>query len=122
MTPRSRQRRGQVRSSEEGQNRTKPSRSAQKRRSLALQEMGERLIGLAPQVLASFGLPPALREAVAHYAGTRSHEARRRQLQYIGRLMRELDETTLCRLLRSGFFENLDLSPLAAKPMDSLDE
>jgi ribosome-associated protein len=75
----------------------KPSRSAQKRRSHVLQDMGMRLTRLAPRALALLDLPPELQEAVLQYPLMRSHEARRRQMQYIGRLMRELNENALKR-------------------------
>ncbi|MDR0816271.1 MAG: DUF615 domain-containing protein [Desulfovibrio sp.] len=77
---------------------TKPSRSAHKRRSLALQNIGARLTRLDPEALRKLNLPPKLYEAVCRYDGTRGHEARRRQMQYIGRLMRAVDEPTLHRL------------------------
>ncbi|GHU91087.1 ribosome biogenesis factor YjgA [Candidatus Desulfovibrio trichonymphae] len=77
---------------------TKSSRSAHKRRSLALQNVGARLTRLDPEALRKLNLPPKLYEAVCRYADTRGHEARRRQIQYIGRLMRAVDEPTLHRL------------------------
>ncbi|MDR3319461.1 MAG: DUF615 domain-containing protein [Desulfovibrio sp.] len=80
----------------------KPSRSALKRRSLALQDMGEQLTRLSPEVLADIGLPHALEDAVRRYVHTHGHEAKRRQMQYIGRLMREVDEITLEKLIWSG--------------------
>lgn len=68
-----------------------PSRSAKKRESLALQDMGEELTRLAPQERQRLDLPQDLNEALALYDRIRNHEGRRRQLQYIGRLMRDLD-------------------------------
>ncbi|MCD7983953.1 MAG: DUF615 domain-containing protein, partial [Desulfovibrio sp.] len=72
-----------------------PSRSAKKRQSLALQNLGEELTRLAPAELRDFDLPPDLLEALALYARIRDHEGRRRQMQYIGRLMRETDAERL---------------------------
>jgi ribosome-associated protein len=40
-------------------------------------------------------LPDALREAVLTAQGMRPHGARSRQMQYIGKLMRQLDATVL---------------------------
>ncbi len=56
-----------------------------------LQSLGERLVGLNPDQLASVGLPEDLREAVIEASRISSHEARRRHMQYIGRLMRDVD-------------------------------
>lgn len=68
-----------------------PSRSAKKRQSLALQALGEELTRLSPAELHHLDLTPDLREALTLYARIRDHEGRRRQMQYIGRLMRETD-------------------------------
>jgi ribosome-associated protein len=92
----------------------RPSRSAQKRRCLALQDIGERLTGLAPEILSNLGLPPALRDAVCRYSRMRGHEARRRQMQYIGRLMRELDEASLKALIQSGISGSSEHADLLA--------
>lgn len=57
-----------------------------------LQDIGERLVELRPNVLATMPLTEDLRDAVmlAQRIAS-SREGRRRQLQYIGRLMRTLD-------------------------------
>jgi ribosome-associated protein len=57
----------------------------------ALQRLGERLVELDPGRLAELALPERLGEAIAQARGIRQHEARRRQMQFIGRLMREVD-------------------------------
>lgn len=67
----------------------RPSRSQKKRESTALQNMGEELAALAPSVLEKMPLTPNIREAVLEWQRLSSHEGRRRQMQYIGRLMRE---------------------------------
>lgn len=72
-----------------------PSRSAKKRESLALQKLGEALTQLSPQEVREIGLSADLVEALALYARIRDHEGRRRQLQYIGRLMREIDSAPI---------------------------
>lgn len=69
----------------------RPSRSELKRRSKALQGMGERLAKLPAEVLRSMDLPADLRDALLEWQGLKKHEARRRQMQYVGRIMRELD-------------------------------
>lgn len=58
----------------------------------ALQDIGERLVDLTPAQLAELALPEALAEAVAEARQMRKlDEARRRQMQYLGKLMREVD-------------------------------
>ena len=67
------------------------SRTQRKREALDLQKMGERLVNLDPGDLATIPLPTELAEAIALWRRIRSHEARRRQLQFIGKLMRRID-------------------------------
>lgn len=68
------------------------SRSAKKRESTALQNAGEKLAELGKGEIEQFALPHELHHAILDWKGMKKHEARRRQMQYIGRLMRELDE------------------------------
>ena len=70
---------------------SKPSKSELKRRTLALQELGEKLIELDAQVLESLPLPDELRKAVLDAASMKSRGALRRQKQWIGKLMRTID-------------------------------
>lgn len=58
---------------------------------LALQTLGTTLVDLDPARLAALDLPEPLAEAIAQARSIVKHEARRRQLQYIGRLMRDVD-------------------------------
>lgn len=69
----------------------RPSKSQLKREMDALQALGARLIELGKERLAKIDMPDELREAVRDAQRFTKHEARRRQLQYIGRLMRNLD-------------------------------
>ena len=73
----------------------RPSKSALKRQSHNLQSLGLELAELSEQRLANTPMPDALREAILEYRRTRSHEGRRRQLQYVGKLMRSADEAVL---------------------------
>ena len=68
-----------------------PSKSSKKREMLALQDLGAQLVELNEQQIASMQLPEALLEAVLEARRLTKHEAKRRQLQFIGRLMREID-------------------------------
>lgn len=70
---------------------SKPSKSARKREFLALQELGEQLIALSEEQLGSIELDDRLREAVVAARAIKSHGALRRQKQYIGKLMRQVD-------------------------------
>lgn len=56
-----------------------------------MQDLGEELTRLSPAAQKQLELPQELREALALYARLRDREGRRRQMQYIGRLMREMD-------------------------------
>lgn len=56
-----------------------------------LQALGEELVALSIDQLKKIDLPEELFEAVRDAQRFTQHEAHRRQLQYIGRLMRNLD-------------------------------
>jgi ribosome-associated protein len=60
-----------------------------------LQHLGEALCALDPARIALLGLPERLVDAIALARRVTRHEARRRQLQYVGRLMREVDPAPL---------------------------
>ena len=76
-----------------------PSRSEKKRQSIALQNMGEELTRLGPQEVKNLDLPAGLREALQLYARIGDHEGRRRQMQFIGRVMREIDPAPIRAML-----------------------
>ena len=67
------------------------SKTQLKRQMKDLQDVGAELVKLSPEQLAHFDLPESLREAVLACKRFTKHEAIRRQLQYIGRIMRDLD-------------------------------
>lgn len=69
----------------------KPSKSARKREYLALQKLGEELIALHESDLREMGLDEELLEAVLDARQIKSHGALRRQKQYIGKIMRQID-------------------------------
>lgn len=69
----------------------RPSKTQRKKEMLALQDLGAELLSLNEQQLAAMALPENLHEAVAAAKRITKFEARRRQLQYIGKLMRAID-------------------------------
>ena len=83
------------------QDEEKPSKTARKRAMHELQTLGERLIGLNPEQLAAVALPESLHDAIEQAQRITKHEARRRQLQYIGRLMRAVDPEPIREKLRT---------------------
>jgi len=67
------------------------SKSQRKREMIALQELGEELVRLKAEQLAKLPLSDELREAICAAQGMHARGARYRQMQYIGRLMREVE-------------------------------
>ena len=79
-----------------------PSKSQRKRDMDALQDIGAELTELNTQQLDSIELPESLREAVLEARAMKHNEARRRQVQYIGKLMRQVDPAPI-RAKLDGF-------------------
>lgn len=75
------------------------SKSQRKRDMLALQDLGAELVRLPPASLDGLDLPEALSNALADCRRITAHEARRRQMQYIGRLMRDIDAAPIAERL-----------------------
>jgi ribosome-associated protein len=77
----------------------RPSKSQLKREMHALQELGEALVELPKDALKRMPMPEALAEAVLAARRITDHEGKRRQIQYVGRVMRSLtdDETAALR-------------------------
>jgi ribosome-associated protein len=69
----------------------RPSKTRLKRQMHELQRLGQRLAGLPPAQLQRIELPELLREQIEMARRITAREALRRQLQYIGRLMRNAD-------------------------------
>ena len=67
------------------------SKTRKKKDMLALQDLGAQLVELNEQQLETMRLPESLLDAVQEARRLTKHEARRRQMQYIGRLMRDID-------------------------------
>ena len=72
-----------------------PSRTDRKRESDEQQKLGEDLMGLRAEPLARLGLPDKLVDAIADAKRITNFEGKRRQLQFVGKLMRKLDAEQL---------------------------
>lgn len=68
-----------------------PSKSQRKRDAHAAQDIGERLVEMNEQQILSFDFPENLQQALLHAKTIHSRSAKKRQLQYIGKLMRQID-------------------------------
>lgn len=73
----------------------RPSKSQRKRDVHALQDLGTELVDLNADQLAQFNLPERLVEAITEAQRISNFEGRRRQMQFIGKLMRKLDPAEL---------------------------
>ncbi len=71
------------------------SRSQKKRESTAVQKLGAALAALPKPDLESLALPVPLLEAILDWKAFPGHEAKRRQMQYIGKVMRDMDIAAL---------------------------
>jgi ribosome-associated protein len=72
-----------------------PSKTRRKHAMHALQDLGEALVALDSRRLTELGLPERLVDAILQARGIRAHEGRRRQMQYVGKLMRDVDPTPI---------------------------
>ena len=75
------------------------SKTQVKRELLALQELGERLTTLKPDLIARLPLSDALQKALADAPKHKAHIARKRHIQYIGKLMRDQDVDAILALV-----------------------
>ena len=94
-----------------------PSRSELKRQSTAIQKLGEDLAKLSPALWRNFSISPQLLEALSEYNKIKSRESKRRQLQFIGKLMRtedsekiamELEQLKSAHSLHTARFHDLE--------------
>ncbi|NDV28318.1 ribosome biogenesis factor YjgA [Desulfovibrio sp. JC010] len=76
-----------------------PSRSQKKREMIALQKLAEKLMTLGPELVKKCGLPDYFIEEVLDAMAIKSHEAKRRKVQYIGKLIRDVDTQPLVEFL-----------------------
>ncbi len=77
----------------------RPSKSRRKREMHQLQALGERLVELNPEQVSKISLGTELLEALREMGRIKGREARRRQLQYIGKLMRHEDGDAIAAAL-----------------------
>ncbi len=101
----------------------RPSRSQKKRDSTALQKIGEELVAMSFNKAKKLPLTPELLEALELMTRISDKEGRRRQMQYIGKLMRECDLEELSpalEALRQGHSEDTAKFHHAEKMRESL--
>lgn len=96
------------------------SKSVQKRASEALQDLGAQLTDCDAATLEKCELPAELLNAVQEYKRLpNKHGALRRQLQFIGKLMRKLDDETLARI-HAQLHRNVDLEKKRFQQLEQL--
>ena len=88
-------------SSEFEQEYERPSKSEMKRQSDALQKMGETLVEAARDRVKRVPMPEDVRDAILECQQITNHEGRRRQMQFVGKKMRTLDETEVAEIQKA---------------------
>ncbi len=78
-----------------------PSKTQRKQEMHALQDLGSALTELSPERIRSLHLPETLERALLEAKILKARGAIRRQLQYIGKLMRDVDPTPIQAYLDS---------------------
>ncbi len=78
----------------------KKSKSQLKREMTALQDMGATLVQLSDRDLQRVPLDAVLKAEILQARSIQQHEGRRRQLQYIGKLMRSMDCSDIATALQ----------------------
>jgi ribosome-associated protein len=73
----------------------RPSKSEAKRQSNALQKMGETLVEAPRDRVKRVPMPEDVLDAILMCQTITNHEGRRRQMQFVGKKMRTLDETEI---------------------------
>ncbi|MEC5217230.1 ribosome-associated protein [Actimicrobium sp. GrIS 1.19] len=79
----------------------RPSKSQLKRDMTALQKLGAELVAEARDRVKRVPMPEDVREAILECQLIKDHEGRRRQLQYVGKKMRTLNEEELAAIQRT---------------------
>lgn len=87
------------------------SKTRRKKDMHALQDLGATLVTLSAAELARLNLPERLADAIEQAKNIKTFEAKRRQMQYIGKLMRHVDAAPIAELVASlRNNRNLDLA------------
>ena len=76
----------------------RPSKSQLKREMTALQELGEELVSQPKERVMRVPMPEDVREAILECQKIKDHEGRRRQMQYVGKKMRTLEEAEIAAI------------------------
>jgi ribosome-associated protein len=79
----------------------RPSKSQLKREMTALQKLGEDLVNEPAHRVKRVPMPEDVRDAILECQKIKDHEGRRRQLQYVGKKMRTLDEDEVAAIRRT---------------------
>jgi ribosome-associated protein len=85
-------------SSEFEQDYERPSKSEMKRQVNALQDLGELLVNEPRDRVKRVPMPEDVRDAILEAQTITNHEGRRRQLQFVGKKMRTLDEAEIAAI------------------------
>lgn len=88
-------------SSEFEQEYDRPSKSQLKRDMTALQKLGAELIAEPRERVKRVPMPEDVRDAILECQTIKDHEGRRRQLQYVGKKMRTLDEDEIALIQKT---------------------
>ncbi len=79
----------------------RPSKSQLKRDMTALQKLGQELIDQARDRVKRVPMPEDVRDAILECQKIKDHEGRRRQLQFVGKKMRTLDEAEVALIQKT---------------------
>lgn len=88
-------------SSEFEQEYERPSKSQLKREMTALQKLGEDLVAEPKDRVKRVPMPEDVRDAILECQNIKDHEGRRRQMQYVGKKMRTLNETEIAAIQKT---------------------
>ena len=79
----------------------RPSKSQLKREMTGLQKLGQELIDQARDRVKRVPMPEDVRDAILECQKIKDHEGRRRQLQFVGKKMRTLDEAEVALIQKT---------------------
>lgn len=79
----------------------RPSKSELKRQMTALQKLGQELVDSARDRVKRVPMPEDVRDAILECQTITNHEGRRRQMQFVGKKMRTLDEAEVALIQKT---------------------